>query len=217
MKPMRPRSSRSATSLVRAASTSRIAFSGEIGSIVTAIARTICACRSKGREEGGADVDARPARDPVGRVERRRPCGRRSTTSRSRAARRRPRRCRRGRGRPRRAARGRAATRGRTRRGSRSRASRAEARRRRARRRRPGARRAPSSSRSRTRAGARVRSLLAARALDLTPRALGVDLQADEELVIRASRPGRCSSARGTTASASESSGTASRSHASPR
>ena len=48
MKPMRPRSSRSATSLVRAASTSRIALSGEIGSIVTAIARTICACSSSG-------------------------------------------------------------------------------------------------------------------------------------------------------------------------
>ena len=40
MKPMRPRSSSSARSLVREDSTSRIARSGEIGSIVTATART---------------------------------------------------------------------------------------------------------------------------------------------------------------------------------
>ena len=38
-------------SLVRAASTSRIAFNGEIGSIVTAIARTICACKSSGERK----------------------------------------------------------------------------------------------------------------------------------------------------------------------
>ena len=41
MKPMRPRRSRSAMSVVRAASTSRIALSGEIASIVTPMARTI--------------------------------------------------------------------------------------------------------------------------------------------------------------------------------
>ena len=51
MKPMRPRSSRSARSLVRDASTSRIARSGEIGSIVTAIARTICAWRRRGERK----------------------------------------------------------------------------------------------------------------------------------------------------------------------
>ena len=42
MKPMRPRSSRSAALLVRAASTSRIAFSGAIASIATAIALIHC-------------------------------------------------------------------------------------------------------------------------------------------------------------------------------
>ena len=40
-------------------------------------------------------------------------------------------------------------------------------------------------------AGAGVRAVLAAGALDLPPSALRVDLEADEELVIASSRPGR--------------------------
>ena len=106
MKPMRPRSSRSAMSLVRAASTSRIAFSGEIGSIVTRDRAHHLRVEEERREEGGADVDSRPARDPVGRVERAvGPVGAPRRLGR-RPARRRPRRCRRARGRPPRDARG---------------------------------------------------------------------------------------------------------------
>ena len=167
----RPRSSWSATSVVRDASTSRIARSGEIGSIVTAIARTICACKQKRREERGADVGPRPARDPVGRVERRRRCGSWPMTSRARSARRRPRRC------PSRSGSA-AASRARPGRDHGSNATRIAAasipgpkraddldvRARRA------ARRAPSSSRSRTVARSGVGPVLAARALDLPPR-----------------------------------------------
>ena len=187
-------------SVVRAASTSRIAFTGEIGSIVTRDRPNHLRVEEKWREECRTDVDSRPARDPVGRVERTRRCGRCSTRSRWQPATLRPRRCRRARDRPPRDARVRAATRDRTPPGMRGERAGPE---------RPDdldvrggeslGERLELAQQHTARAG--VGALLASGALDLPPRELRVDLEADEELVIGRDRRARCSSARGTTAS----------------